>query len=633
MRYLVVAQPIEQYENKENYCMPLGIAYINGALRNAGYDVQGINMMFVEGDPYEELFCKIRKEHIDVLLCGGLTSEYPVLKRIYQLAKSANPDIITIGGGGGFTSEPIVFCELTGVDFAVIGEGELTDCELAEALEHNQDYSKIPGIVYRKGERYIQTKSRKLIEDIDKLPFPSYEGLGMEEYLENQTVDGWYNYFTYYSDAPRLMPMMMSRSCPYHCSFCFHPMGNGYRARSLNNFFEELDMWIEKYCINGIALIDECFSMNPQTVIEFSRQMKPYHIAWACQMRAEIYSEEMLREMRDSGCIGACFGVESMSQEVLENMHKHLKTSTIENALKISYQCGVGAGGNLIFGSEVETFDTVYESIQWNRRHIGLYKHQPINSFTYIQTYPGSRYYENAYKRELFTDKGEFIKSAKWMLNITPMTDKEYAIVGEVARLLQHETRDPGKLIQVREQKDGKLTVVFECPHCHKENTYHNLSRRHLREGRIRNLGCRGCNGLAEYLIRKEDFPFDHYRIAEWMIEHYEIEGLNEYFLAQGWKKIGILGATLYAEKFLEELQEEHVLVTWILRRKKKQQFRGDYRFVDTMLEVEEMGLDYDAIIDAELVHPRWKRDMLTGIGNIPVISLERIIRDCKKEM
>ena len=53
MRYLVVAQPIEQYKRKEKYCMPLGIAYVNGALRNAGFEVDGINMMFVEGNPYE----------------------------------------------------------------------------------------------------------------------------------------------------------------------------------------------------------------------------------------------------------------------------------------------------------------------------------------------------------------------------------------------------------------------------------------------------------------------------------------------------------------------------------------------------------------------------------------------------
>ena len=75
MRYLVVAQPIEQYKQKEKYCMPLGIAYVNGALRAAGLDVDGINMMFVDGNPYDALYQKITDGKFDVVLCGGLSAE------------------------------------------------------------------------------------------------------------------------------------------------------------------------------------------------------------------------------------------------------------------------------------------------------------------------------------------------------------------------------------------------------------------------------------------------------------------------------------------------------------------------------------------------------------------------------
>lgn len=98
MRYLVVAQPIEQYKQKEKYCMPLGIAYVNGALRAAGLDVDGINMMFVDGDPFDALYNKIIEEKFDVVLCGGLSAEYPMLKKVFDIAKKANPNVITIGG-------------------------------------------------------------------------------------------------------------------------------------------------------------------------------------------------------------------------------------------------------------------------------------------------------------------------------------------------------------------------------------------------------------------------------------------------------------------------------------------------------------------------------------------------------
>lgn len=637
MRYLVVAQPIEQYKQKDKYCMPLGIAYINGALRAAGLDVDGINMMFVEEEnPFDALYNKIVNGKFDVVLCGGLSAEYPMLKKIFDIAKKANPDVITIGGGGGFSASPLLFSEITGVDYAVIGEGEITDVELALALERNMNTSDIEGIVYRDKFGYHQTKTRQLIRDLDNIPFPSYEGLAMEEYLNHQQIDGWYNYFVYYSDKPRMMPMLMSRSCPYMCSFCFHPMGRGYRARGLDNFFEELDMWIKKYQINGIALVDECFSMNPDTVMEFSRRIKPYHIAWACQMRAEIYNHEMMKVMKESGCIGACFGIESMSQSVLNNMQKHLRQSIIENALQVSYDCKVGASGNLIFGAETETFDTVWESLQWNRQHMKKYRHQPINAFTYIQTYPGSRYYKHAIERKLIQNESDFIKKGQWILNITQMTEREYGIIGEVSRLLQHETRDPGKLISLLEQKDGRLTVTFTCPHCGDTHTYHNLSRRHLKEHRIRNLGCRTCNGMAEYIIDKEFFPYDHYYTVDWMLDKLEIcdqklfavtfMEIIKSLVHKDNFRIGILGAGYISDKLINMLaasEADGCHIEWVFQRKEINKITGD---IVVIYGLEKMT-KIDMIINTEMAHPVWAMSIHQKYPDIMMYDVEELIR------
>lgn len=637
MRYLVVAQPIEQYKQKEKYCMPLGIAYINGALRTAGLDVDGINMMFVDGDPFEALYNKIVNEKFDVVLCGGLSAEYPILKRVFDIARSANPDIITIGGGGGFSASPLLFSRLTGVDYAVIGEGEITDVELVKALEQESDVCRVRGIVYRDAFGYHQTLPREPIRDLDSIPFPSYEGLSMDSYLSHQQVDGWYNYFTYYSDEPRMMPMLMSRSCPYMCNFCFHPIGRGYRARSLDNFFEELDIWIEKYQINGIALVDECFSMNPDTVTEFSHRIKPYHIAWACQMRAEIYNHEMMGAMKESGCIGACFGIESMSQSVLDNMQKYLRQDTIENALQISYDCGVGASGNLIFGAETETFDTVWESLAWNRKHMKQHKHQPINAFTYIQTYPGSRYYEHAVEKGLIQDEADFIRNGQWNLNITSMSEREYGIVGEVARLLQHEPRDPGKLLDLEEQPDGRLKITFRCPHCGSTHTYHNVSRRHLKEHRIRNLGCRTCNGMAEYLIEERYFPYGHYRTVDWMlgkIGDVDIDTFNRNMAAAIKKlsakkrmEIGILGAGYMADHLIEVITsyaEFCISIKWIFPRKGIIEINDRSRIISDSSQMQKV----DIMINAELVHPDWAHKY--SRQEIPMIDLEQVVRSAE---
>ena len=547
MKYLLVAQSLRKYSELVEYCMPIGIAYINGALRARGFDVDAINMLF-ENDPLQAVYERIRTKHIDVLMCGGLTSEFQLLRQIYLTARKANPDIIIVGGGGGFSSEPIVFSELTEVDYAVIGEGEITNCELADALDHGRDVSDIKGLVYRTERGYRQTAPRPYVRELDSLPFPSYEGLGMDQYLDHQRVDGWYNYYAYYSDTPRLMPMLMARSCPYMCSFCYHPIGRAYRMRSLDNFFAELELWIEKYHINGVALLDECFSINPERVIEFCNRIAKYHIAWACQMRADTYTPEMLKAMKFSGCIGACFGIESMSDVVLKNMNKQLDLKTIERALVMTYEYQIGCTGNLIFGSEAESLTTVAESLKWHYKHAQKYRNRPVRQFSYVQTYPGSIFYNNACEHGLIRDRAEYIREGNWDLNITSLSQENYEAIGDIIRLCRRENYNRGEIIDITYTSETRATFTFRCAWCGQVNTYKGMNRARFEEGKIKRLGCRHCNMLGDYVLDTISFMYDEYIAIPWLLDIIQIEPMPDYFSQRGWKNVGICGMNAFAK-------------------------------------------------------------------------------------
>lgn len=632
MRYLLVIQTIPEYDERDDFCMPIGIAYVNGAMRAAGYDVEGFNMMFADKEPYQQLKEIIRDKKIDVLLCGGLTSEYKVLKLVYKTAREANPNIILVGGGGGFTSEPLLFSRMTGVDYAVIGEGEITNCELCEVIEGRKAASEVKGLVYRsKDGEYIATEPRQPVEDVDSLPFPSYEGLNMEAYLDRQEVEGWYNYYGYYSDNPRLMPMMLSRSCPYRCSFCFHPMGNRYRGRSLDNFFEELDLWVEKYQINGIALVDECFSINQEKVLEFCRRIKPYHLSWACQMRAETYTETIIKEMKEAGCVGACFGIESMSDVVLENMQKHLKRETIEKALQTAYQYQIGCSGNLIFGAETETFETMKDSLSWCQHHTEVYGTQPITNFGYIQTYPGSRYYQNACKNGRISNREEFIEKGQWNLNITELSDEDYQALGEIARLKYSETANRGTVLKMEEQSEKYVTLTARCFHCHKETTYRNIKKKTIEKGRIRRLGCRHCNQLNEYVFKEEKYPVQKFASIPWILQKdRDAELIASYLKKKELKKIGIYGRNVFTSYMLKDLKASgcETEICFITDK----QIENDALVFDVpvLLETEKWPT-VDAMILTDVRHENKYRARLEDKSGVPVISLETILKESGK--
>lgn len=504
MRYLLVMQHLNPMRQK--FYMPLGLPYINGAMRSKGFDVEAINLQYVEGDPIEALKECIIKKKIGAVLCGGLTTQYGMIKEIFDAAKSVNPEIITIGGGGGFSSEPILFSEMTGVDFAVIGEGEVTNCELAYALDHGG------------------------------------------------SVDGWYHTYTFFSDNPRMIPMLLARSCPFSCKFCYHPIGRGYRSRSLDNFFEELDLWIETYDINAIVLIDECFSIKPERVLEFCKRIKPYHLSWACQMRVETYSDEILEVMVDAGCVSATFGLESMSQKVLDDMNKKATIAQLQEALESSYHHGGGASGNIIFGAEAETVETVEETMEWWKHN----KKFRITDFAMVGTYPGSAYYENAVKKGILKDKKKFIEDGCPFINITQMSDKQYKILAAFARFKDTEVRNKGKVISAVET-DGGVNAELECSHCGYKNYYKGIQKTSYQSGILRALACRECHNFSDYVFDEDTYK-ESWNVTKWLygcLTGKEGQVLQKYMVNHNYKRVALYGVGLQVKEFVELLMDK----------------------------------------------------------------------------
>lgn len=624
MKYLLVAPSLKPYADLQEYCMPMGIAYINGAMRKAGFDVDAMNMLF-EKDPIAALKRRIIEGGIDVLMCGGLTSEYQNIKTLYIAAREARPDITIIGGGGGFSSEPIIFSELTQVDYAVIGEGEETNCELAFALEHGRDVSDIPGIVYRDQSGYHMTPPRADIRDVDSIPFPSYDGLDMDKYLDCQHVDGWYNYYAYYSDTPRLMPMLLARSCPYQCAFCYHPIGKGYRARSLDNFFAELDLWIDRYHINGIALIDECFSVDQERVLEFCKRIKPYDLKWACQMRADTYTEDILSAMKDSGCIGACFGIESMSQRVLDNMNKHMLVDTIERALALTYKYRIGCNGNLIFGAEAENFETMAESLAWHDAHCLKYRNRPVRHFAYVQTYPGSAYYDRACRNGKIASRADYIRKSDWNLNITEGSQDDYETMGDLICVCRMENYNRGEIIDIQYTGEDTVKFTFRCAWCGSVNQYRNMNRLRFSKGKIRELGCRACNILGEYILDEEAYPYDSYIAIPWLLGRIDVKLTPSFFAERGIKRIALCGKNAYARKLIEcvrDSDEVEIRFVYDVIHTERQGFDGIRQ-----LSGEDAFPEVDLIINADLPHQSRLRKMIGQRSDAEVVSLESLLR------
>lgn len=494
----------EYYRRRERYYqMPLGLAYINAALREANLDVECLNMNHIEADDrYSVLAEKVVNGEIDYVLCGGISPFWRTLKKVFDTVKEAKPSVITIGGGGCFTSEPLAASELIGVDYAVIGEGEITDVELLQTLMAHEDVSRVKGIVYKTEDGYMRTPPREQIEDVDSIAFPCYEGFDMELYLDSLRVSD--EYYCAYSDKPRIMPMILGRSCPFQCKFCFHPTGNKYRVRSLDNFFLELDMWKQKYAPTCILILDELFSSSVERVYEFCERIKPYNIKWIVQMRVDIITSELLHTMHDAGCISISYGLESFSPVVLKNMRKYIVPEDIEKALKLTYEAGIDIQGNFIFGDELEDEHTIYESFSFWFKH----PEYAIN-LGMIETYPGCGYYQDLMKGKESEDRKAFLERDEWLINLTKMPDEvyeKYKVIFQLLRFYYIPKDFPEKKIYLNEAGEG--VVEAKCVHCGAANRWSGV-RKYILDQTFFMIQCRFCNHRNIIYNRRE-------RLKEW---------------------------------------------------------------------------------------------------------------------
>ncbi len=458
--------------------MPVGLAYISAALKRAGHDVEG--HAFAEAAPLKR---KLSGDY-DFVATGGLSSQYHEIEAISEHARACGKKIIM--GGGIISSEPELMARALHVNYAVIGEGEITIVALLEQLARGGDVAEVEGIGYFKGEEFILTPGRKQCDDLDRLPVPNYEGLHYEEFLDAAMPSDMYNYDIF--DYPREYPIVTSRSCPFMCTFCYHPVGEKYRQRSIDSVIDELAYVIPKYRINIVSIYDELFSYKEERAYEFCRRFGelvktiPWDVRWACQMRVSGLKDDMLDAMRDAGCYMVSYGFESYNSTVLRSMKKAITPEQIHHAVHATLDRNISIQANFIFGDPVETVGSVKETLEFwkNHKEAGIL-------LGFIFTCPNSERYQQAVAQGLITDRLDFIKNHLYdIINMTEMSDDDFLRMKYLVKRYTHLYCSRAVPLERSENH-----IKIKCPHCRDIIAYKNFEIPKAKREKM--MYCRSC--------------------------------------------------------------------------------------------------------------------------------------------
>jgi magnesium-protoporphyrin IX monomethyl ester (oxidative) cyclase len=368
---------------KPNVYQPLAIAYVAAVLEKQ-HKVSIIdsptegwgNLQQVDGTKYrvgltnEEISNRIRWLSPDVVginipFSGWSNGAFEVA----SLVKDIDKDIITVLDGQHPSARPEECVADPNIDFAVIGEGEITTSELVNTLEkgNTRNLKQIKGLAFQKNGKTVITAPRPPIEDLDALPFPARHLLPMDKYfadvketpLRGEIGKPW-------------TTMITTRGCPYNCVFCtVHiVMGKKWRARSPENVVEEIEQLIQTYRIKQIDFYDENMTLDKNRMEKICDLIvqKRLDVDWYTPngVRADTLDENLLRKMKKSGCKRLRVAPESGVQRVVDKIvKKDQKLTEVEKAVALCKKVGIKVGCFFVLGLIGETKEDIQKTIDY----------------------------------------------------------------------------------------------------------------------------------------------------------------------------------------------------------------------------------------------------------------------------
>ena len=393
----------KQWNTKQPY-PPLGTIYAASVMREAGFQVSLFDTALI--DSPDEIIPVIEEDRPDYLVIYDdgfnyltkmcLTNMREAAFKMAVIAREKGIKVIMSSSDAADHFEKYLN---HGVDFVVIGEGEITLKELIISIDSSEtNLNQIDGIAYKDGDKVIRTPPRQIVKDLDLFPMPAWDLINIQLYKNI-----WIESHGYFS-----LNIATTRGCPFKCNWCAKPIyGNRYNPRSPQKVAEEIEYLTKNHDVNHFWMCDDIFGLKPGWVQEFRDVIKSkgLKIKYKIQSRVDLLlQEDTIEALADSGAETVWVGAESGSQKILDAMDKGTTVEQIFKATKLLKKNGIRPAFFLQFGylgEEKEDIDkTIKMVLELMPEEIGISVSYPL---------PGTKFYDKV--KEQLKDKANWTDS------------------------------------------------------------------------------------------------------------------------------------------------------------------------------------------------------------------------------
>ena len=345
---------------ERGYTPPLGLLYIAGYLeKSPDFEISILDCQ-VEEISYQKLPAAIREKKPDVIGITAMTFTLIDALKVVKIAKEVNFQVKIVLGGPHPHIYPKETINLPGIDYLILGEGEIAFFELLSHLKKNDSSppSHIKGLVFKTNGEIVQTGFREPIMNLDELPFPARHLTPCRKY--NSIL----------AKKNPVTTMITSRGCPYRCIFCDRPnLGKGFRARGAKNVVDEM-VECKKMGINEIFVYDDTFTVDRQRVLDICQEIqeRSLNISWDIRARVDTVDLDVLKALKKAGCRRIHYGVEGGTQKILNVLRKGITLEQVEKTFKLTKKLGIKTLGYFMIGSPTETKEDIMKTISFAKK-------------------------------------------------------------------------------------------------------------------------------------------------------------------------------------------------------------------------------------------------------------------------
>jgi len=341
--------------------------------------------------------------------------QFPLAKMFIKSLTDKKPEGAIIVGGIHATVSPESCLEIPHIDAVVAGEGENFITWLIENWPCSLEKCTLPNI-YPKGRPFTPLQRCDYV-GLNTLPYPDRSSFNKES-------------------LRRAPEFILSRGCPFSCSYCANEYLNGiygcrirrkspeYAIAELHDAFRIIDIPENRI----ITFHDDVFLLDIEWLSLFSQlYKKDFKNPFRCNTTASAVTDENVKILKEMNCAEVWIGIESGDEQYRKKiLKKNISDEQIAKAFNTVHKYDLKAVSFNIMGCPGETVKDIKKTMELNRRCRVFH-----TSCSLFVPFPGTSLYEQEKAknniRELSIEEADLGAGISGLKN-KPVSDREYVM-------------------------------------------------------------------------------------------------------------------------------------------------------------------------------------------------------------